>query len=78
MIKITDDIFIDPTEVASVERDTTYKYSSPSPSDTTLLVDFDGSKIFLKNGRKVFVRNIFPKEIMQKLGLLPKDTSDVD
>lgn len=74
MIQITEDIFIDPAEVASVERDTTYKYDSPSPSDATLLVDFDGSKIFLKNGRKVFVRNIFPKEIMQKLGLLSKES----
>lgn len=77
MIQLADEIFVDPLEVVSVERDTTYKYSSPSPSDSTLLVDFDGSKIFLKNGRKVFVRGIFPKEIMIKLGLLTEATPNV-
>jgi len=77
MVQLTDEIFVDPLEVVSVERDTTYKYSSPSPSDSTLLVDFDGSKIFLKNGRKVFVRGVFPKEIMQKLGLIISGGPDV-
>lgn len=70
IVEIAPEVYIDSEEFASVERDTTYKYSSPSPSDTTLLVDFDGSKIFLKNGRKIFVKGIFPKEVMLKLGLI--------
>jgi hypothetical protein len=67
LIKIAPEVFVRSDEVVSVERDTTYKYSSSSPSDYCLLKDFDGSRVILKNGRKVYVRGVFPAEILKML-----------
>lgn len=66
LIKIAPCVFVDPSEVVSVERDTTYVHG-PSPSDTHPYVDFDGSRVTLKSGRKLFVRDVFPEQIIQLL-----------
>lgn len=69
LIKIDDNTFLNSDEVCSVEYDCTYKYGSESPSDTCLIKDFEGTRVILKNGRKVFIKNIMPDEIVEKLGL---------
>ena len=68
LIKIAPEVYVQKDEVVSVERETTYKWASPSPSDNCLLTDFDGSRVILKNGRKVYVRGVFPDEILKILG----------
>lgn len=67
-IEVAKEVFIDPAEVASVERDTVY--NSNSPSGTNIYVNFDGSRIILKNGRKIFINKVMPNEVMAKLGLI--------
>lgn len=69
LIKIADEVFVRPDEVVSVERDTTYEWESSSPSDSNIRVNFDGSRIILKNGRKIFIRNVFPEAILKTLGI---------
>ena len=72
MIKITDEIYVDPDQVVSVEREKVHSYRSYSLSDTTTYCSFDGTRITLKNGRKVFVENIMPDKIMEVLNAKTK------
>lgn len=64
LVEIAPEIFVKPCEVVAVQRETTYKYASQSPSDCCLLTDFDGSRVILENGRKVYVRGVFPAAII--------------
>ncbi len=69
MIKITEEIFLIPSEVVSVEREIVNKWVPDRPSSGHYEQDFYGSRITLKNGQKVFVRGMEPNEIIVKLGL---------
>lgn len=66
-IKLAPEVYVKPDEVISVERETTYKDRSPSPSDSCLIKDFDGSRVILKNGRKIYIRDVFPDAILKML-----------
>jgi len=68
MIEISDNVFVDPKDVAAVEEHIVTKYLG-SFSDSYPVKDFEGSRIILKNGRKIYVRET-PKIICAKLGLL--------
>lgn len=63
---INDDVYLRSEDVVSVEREIINEYTSPSPSDVRLVETFNGSRVTLKNGRKVFVRGMVPKEILEK------------
>lgn len=76
LVKVCEDTYLNPSEVVAVVRDTTYKYESPSPSDTNMIKDFDGSRIVLKCGRKVFVNGVFPDEILEKLSFATKESEE--
>ena len=67
LLKIDDETYIVPTEIVSIVADATFKVSGDSPSDTCMVKDFEGSKITLKNGRKIFVKNKTPDEILKIL-----------
>ena len=71
LVKVCNNTYINPSEVVAVVHDTTYKYRTASPSDTNMIKDFDGSRIVLKCGRKVFVNGVFPDEILAKLEAPP-------
>lgn len=69
LIEVSPEVFVDPSEVVSVEHDVVKEYESFSPSDCDMRTTFDGSRIILKNGRKVFVNGVMPSLIMKMLGL---------
>lgn len=64
MIKINENIYINKDDLVSVQEEIVTKYSSPNPSDFSTYYDFVGSVMTMKNGRKIFVRGMSPKEIM--------------
>jgi len=65
--QIAPNTFVDPNEVVSIEHDETYRYEGLSPSDSCMIKDFDGTKLTLKNGRKVFINNMMPSEVLELL-----------
>lgn len=67
LVSITENVFIDPTEVCSVQAEQVKNYTSGSISDHTMHVTFDGSIITLKNGRKIAVDKFSPQMILDKL-----------
>ena len=71
LIKITDDVIVDPIEVSSVQSEVVHKYCGGSPSDSSTYIDFQGSVMTLKNGRKIYVKFMTPEEILHKLGGVP-------
>ena len=64
IIEVATNIFINPDEVVSIEHDGVNRYT---PSGGFISSSFNGSRITLKNGRKVFVDGVMPKEIIAKL-----------
>lgn len=66
LIQITPEIFVDPSEVVSVEHDQTFR-DCGSISDPCMVKEFDGTRITLKNGRKVFINHTMPSEVISKL-----------
>lgn len=64
LVKLTDDVFVNPNEVVTVERlDMSYE----TPSGGFVNSSFNGSRIILKCGRKLHLNKIMPDEIMAKL-----------
>lgn len=70
IVEINDELFIDTDEVVSVERE---NCSYHTPSGGYVSSNFDGSRVILKNGRKIYVNGMMPKDLMTRLGLLPTD-----
>lgn len=70
LIEVHKNIFIDPSEVVSVEHDVVKDYCSASISDHSMYEKFNGSKIYLKNGRKIHIDGVMPKTVLEKLGLI--------
>jgi len=66
MKKITEDVYLNPDCVVSVEYDATYK-NVGSPSDSCMEKDFEGTRVTLNNGRKVFISGLTPAQVMEKL-----------
>lgn len=66
LIEVAKDVFIDPNEVASVEYDATYKWSG-SWSGGCNIKDFEGSRVTMKNGRKIFIKDVSPHTVMVRL-----------
>lgn len=73
MIQITKDIIVDENEVCSIQREIVERYSSPSISDTSTEITFNGSVMTLKNGRKIYVPTLTPEDI---LALLTQPTEE--
>jgi hypothetical protein len=68
MIEVVENVFINPDEVASVEEHVTTKYLG-SFSDSYPVKDFEGSRVILKSGRKIYIKAP-PIFILKKLGLV--------
>jgi hypothetical protein len=66
MVEITEGIFVNKDEVCSIQEEKTVSWHG-SPSDSFPVDSFVGSVITMKNGRKIYVKNLSPKEIMVKL-----------
>lgn len=75
IVEINDELFIDTDEVVSVEHENN---SYETPSGGYVGRNFNGSRVILKNGRKIYVNGMKPKELMEKLGLLPKKWIDAN
>ncbi|MFN7610751.1 MAG: hypothetical protein ACK5QX_07425 [bacterium] len=65
--KITDEVYLDPKEVVSVERYKVKEDVASSPYESRYIITFDGSKIILKNGTEILVDDVMPDEIIKKL-----------
>jgi hypothetical protein len=63
LVFITDEVVVEPSEVCSIQEEKVTRYSSPSPSDSSVYTEFEGSVMTLKNGRKIYVRGMTPKQI---------------
>jgi hypothetical protein len=70
LVKINETVFIDPTEVCSIEKNTVEHSNSPSGSDSWF--SWTGSVVTLKNGRKIYVKDLSPDTIFELLKPDPK------
>jgi hypothetical protein len=62
LLRITDGVEVDPSEIASIQEEVVHKSSSPSGSSS--YISFSGSVITIKNsGRKIYVRDFTPERI---------------
>lgn len=61
LIEVTPDIFIDPSEVCSIEKE----MAISNPSGTHIL--FWGSVVTTKNGRKIYVKELTPQAVKELL-----------
>lgn len=62
MVEITPDILVDPSEVCSLEN-----YDERTPSGAFITRHKAGTIIVLKNGRKIFVKDLKPNQVKDKL-----------
>lgn len=69
MIEIGPEIFVDPKDVSSVEREVISRNGGISLSDCQMVEVFNGSRVILKNGRKIFVDGVLPSKILEKLNI---------
>jgi len=67
IVEIRDDLFIDTSEVVSVEHENN---SYDTPSGGYVGGNFNGSRVILKNGHKIYVNGMMPRDLMLKLGLI--------
>lgn len=67
IVKINDDVFIDRDEFASVQKEVVINYCGTSISDNSSYKSFNGVIITLKNGRKVAINDMEPKQIYELL-----------
>ena len=65
LIKLSEKVIIDPNEVCSIQEEKTYNEPS-SPSDSCMVLNFHGSVLTLKNGRKIYI-SMMPNDVMEKL-----------
>jgi uncharacterized protein YlzI (FlbEa/FlbD family) len=64
IIKLTDEFLINPDDISSLEKEETYNYT---PSGGCYIRDFCGTRIILKNGHKVYIKNMTPDEVLKKI-----------
>ena len=64
LIEIAQNVHINPDEIVSIEHD---DLSYEIPSGGYVGSNFNGTRIILKNGRKVFVNRVMPSEIIKKI-----------
>ncbi len=67
MIEVTEKIIVDPTEVCSVQEEIVREYIPAPISDGSMHTTFEGSVMTLKNGRKIYIKGMTPKQINEKL-----------
>lgn len=67
MLKITENVYVDPNDVSSVEREICRQFISTRPSGGHYKETFNGSRIILKNGQKVYADKIMPDEVLRIL-----------
>ena len=61
-VEITSEILIDPLEIASIEA-----HHRSTPSGGYISEHINGSVIVLKNGRKIYVKELNPQQVKEKL-----------
>lgn len=66
LITLTDDIVLDPDDISSVQREKVDEYT-PSGAYATGKIKWLGSVMTLKNGRKIFVKDMTPLQIHDKI-----------
>ena len=71
LVRLAPEVFVDPNDVSSIEHDVVKDYRGGSPSDTHYVESFNGTRITLKNGRKVFLNHVMPTKVIEQLGLKP-------
>lgn len=64
LVQVAEEVYVDPDDISSVQREIVHEYASSNPSDGHKVKTFDGSRIILKNGRKVFVDKVKPEAIL--------------
>ena len=62
--QITPEIYIDPTEVSSIQKET---IESETWGSGSVGYSFYGTVLTLKNGRKIFVKHLTPEQVLKKL-----------
>lgn len=77
LLKLNETTFIDPLEIVSIEYDATFK-NVGGASDACMVKDFDGTRLTLKNGRKVFIHGMHPSEVVAKVDAFVKGVKDVN
>jgi hypothetical protein len=63
-VEVTDEILIDPLEVASIEA-----HHDHSPSGGYISREINGSVVVLKNGRKIYISKLTPQQVKEKLNV---------
>jgi hypothetical protein len=61
-VEITDEIIVDPLEIACIEA---HHYHTPSGG--YISEQINGSVIVLKNGRKIYVEKLTPQQVKEKI-----------
>lgn len=64
LVELTTEIIIDHTEVASIEA-----HHDHSPSGGYISANITGSVIVLKNGRKIYIKELNPQQVKEKLNV---------
>lgn len=67
LIKISEEHFVDPLEVSSVEGCEHWE-DRGTISQADHYLTFKGSVVVMKNGRKIYVKGVQPNAIVIKLG----------
>lgn len=66
-VEINSKVIVDPDEVCSIQEEITSQDMSSGPSGSCMRETFRGSVMTLKNGRKIYVETLTPREINAKL-----------
>lgn len=69
LVKLDEGIFVDSTDVVSIEDHEYWSGFSPSGSDYDLVSR--GSVITLKNGRKIYLKKLQANDVFEKLNQTP-------
>jgi hypothetical protein len=72
LVKLHEGVFVDPSEVASIQAEVVSQYNSPSISDNSMCETFNGLIVTLKNGRKIAIDKVSPNELMTILSGVTK------
>lgn len=67
LVKITDEVFVNPDEVAAIEYSEQWEHD-PSPSGSSHRTG-TGTLLILKNGRKIYLANMGTDEVAEKFSL---------
>jgi hypothetical protein len=66
LIEVHKEVWIDPEDITSVEHDVVSR-DYGGISDCDMREVFNGTRITLKNGRKVFIDGVMPSVILAKI-----------